>query len=76
MRVVDGVHRLRALELCGVDTIEVVDIDECDPFIRAVDENVLHSLPLSVDERTVAAFKIIELRAQTGLVDGSKLLPV
>jgi ParB-like chromosome segregation protein Spo0J len=62
MRVIDGMHRLMAASLQGRDTIDVVFFDgsEADIFLRAVQENVTHGLPLSQADRRAAAERIIE----------------
>lgn len=61
MRVIDGMHRLRAASLCGRTDIEVrfVDGDEASSFVLAVSENVRHGLPLSLADRKAAAERII-----------------
>jgi ParB-like chromosome segregation protein Spo0J len=61
MRVIDGMHRLMAASLQGRDTIDVVFFDgsEADTFLRAVQENVTHGLPLSQADRRAAAERII-----------------
>jgi ParB-like chromosome segregation protein Spo0J len=61
MRVIDGMHRLRAAMLCGRTEIEVrfVDGDEASSFVLAVSENVRHGLPLSLSDRKAAAERII-----------------
>ena len=62
MRVIDGMHRLMAASLQGRDTIDVVFFDgsAADIFLRAVQENVTHGLPLSQADRRAAAERIIE----------------
>ncbi|MEO3854924.1 ParB/RepB/Spo0J family partition protein [Acrocarpospora sp. B8E8] len=61
MRVIDGMHRVRAAAMRGQDTIEVrfFDGSEADAFVRAVQENVAHGLPLSLADRKAAAERII-----------------
>ncbi|WUS51380.1 ParB/RepB/Spo0J family partition protein [Streptomyces mirabilis] len=61
MRVIDGVHRLRAAELKDRETIDVrfFDGDEDEAFVRAVQANVGHGLPLTLAERTAAATRIV-----------------
>jgi hypothetical protein len=63
MRVIDGMHRLRAAQLRGRRTIEVrfVDTSEELAFVLSVAENVSHGLPLSVGDRRAAAHRIVEL---------------
>lgn len=61
MQVMDGVHRLRALQLIGRN---VVDVDFFhgsveDAFVTAVEANVRHGLPLSVTDRRAAAVRIV-----------------
>ncbi|MFH9424049.1 ParB N-terminal domain-containing protein [Streptomyces sp. NPDC017529] len=66
MRVVDGMHRLRAATLRGEAEIEVCffDGDEEDAFVLAVQANVAHGLPLSLAERKRAAARIIRSHPQ------------
>jgi ParB-like chromosome segregation protein Spo0J len=61
MRVIDGMHRLMAASLQGRKTINVVFFDGsgADIFLRAVQENVAHGLPLSQADRRAAAERII-----------------
>jgi ParB-like chromosome segregation protein Spo0J len=61
MRVVDGMHRLKAAALRGDDAIDVVYFsgDDVDAFALAVELNHAHGLPLSVTDRKVAAARII-----------------
>jgi hypothetical protein len=61
MRVIDGMHRLRAMELRGLDSVRVRFVrDDEDPFVLAVQHNVEHGLPLSLADRTAAAARIVE----------------
>lgn len=61
MRVIDGMHRLMAASLQGRETIDVIFFDgnETDVFLRAVQENIAHGLPLSQADRRAAAERII-----------------
>lgn len=61
MRVIDGMHRLRAARLRGDDRIEVrfFDGNAEDAFVHAVEANVAHGLPLSLPDRTAAAARIV-----------------
>ncbi len=61
MRVIDGLHRLRAASLRGQDVIEVEFFDgsEEDAFIAAVRANMAHGLPLTLADREAAAGRII-----------------
>jgi hypothetical protein len=61
MRVIDGMHRLMAASLQGRETIDVTFFDgsKADVFLRSVQENVAHGLPLSQAERRAAAERII-----------------
>lgn len=63
MRVIDGMHRLRAAVARGQSTIEVEFFDgsERAAFVRAVEANIAHGLPLSLADRRAAAERIIEL---------------
>ncbi|GDY33856.1 ParB/RepB/Spo0J family partition protein [Gandjariella thermophila] len=64
MRVVDGMHRLRAAVLRGEDSIavEFFDGDDADVFVRAVQANISHGLPLSLRDRKAAAARIAATR--------------
>ena len=66
MKVIDGMHRLMAASLQGRATINVIFFDgnEADVFLRAVEENVAHGLPLSQADRRSAAERIIESHPQ------------
>ncbi|GAA4823294.1 ParB N-terminal domain-containing protein [Streptomyces ziwulingensis] len=66
MRVIDGVHRLRAAQLRGHDSIAVTFYDgtEADAFVLAVESNVRHGLPLSLPDRKRAAARIITTHPQ------------
>jgi ParB-like chromosome segregation protein Spo0J len=61
MRVIDGMHRLIAASLQGREAIDVIFFDgsEADVFLRGVQENVAHGLPLSQADRRAAAERII-----------------
>jgi hypothetical protein len=61
MRVVDGMHRLRAAQLRGEPTVEVqfFDGDDDEAFAAAVQANVAHGLPLTLADREAAAMRII-----------------
>ena len=61
MRVIDGMHRLMAASLQGQETIDIIFFDgnEADVFLRGVQENVAHGLPLSQADRRAAAERII-----------------
>jgi ParB-like chromosome segregation protein Spo0J len=61
MRVVDGMHRLMAASRQGRETIDVIFFGgrEADVFLRAVQENIAHGLPLSQADRRAAAVRII-----------------
>lgn len=63
-RVVDGMHRLRAAELRGDETIFVqyYDGDADDAFIQSVVSNVRHGLPLTLADRKAAAVRILQAR--------------
>lgn len=69
MRVIDGMHRLRAAEINGHKeiTVEFFDGNDEDAFARGVQLNVAHGLPLSLADRKAAAARI--LSAQPYLSD-------
>ena len=62
MRVVDGMHRIRAARLKGHDRIAVrfFDGNDADAFVLAVKANVAHGLPLPLADRKAAVARIIE----------------
>lgn len=62
MRVIDGMHRLRAAQLNRRTTIDVrfVEADEYSSFLAAVAENIRHGLPLTLADRRAAARRILE----------------
>lgn len=61
MRVIDGMHRLKAAILRGERTIEAVfyDGDDAGAFVLAVRANVQHGLPLTLTDRKAAAARIL-----------------
>lgn len=61
MRVVDGVHRVRAAVLRGQTTINAVFTEGSadDLFLLAVTLNARHGLPLSLADRKAAALRIV-----------------
>lgn len=61
MRVVDGMHRLRAARLRGDEriTARFFDGSEDDAFVHAVRLNTLQGLPLTQADRAAAATRII-----------------
>jgi hypothetical protein len=69
MRVIDGMHRIRAAALSSRDWINVVYFDGTseEAFARAVEANVRHGLPLSLADRQTAAVRI--LASQPGASD-------
>jgi ParB-like chromosome segregation protein Spo0J len=80
MRVIDGMHRIRAALLKGERVIRarMVDCDEATAFVLAVKANIAHGLPLSATDRKAAAASIIAshpqwsdraVAASTGLSD-------
>lgn len=62
MRVIDGMHRLLAASIKGRPTIDVEFFDgsPADAFLRAVEANVTHGLPLSRADRRAAAARIVQ----------------
>jgi ParB-like chromosome segregation protein Spo0J len=65
-RVIDGMHRLLAACLRGQETIdaELFDGTAEEAFLRAVEANVTHGLPLSQKDRRAAAARIIATHPQ------------
>lgn len=66
MRVIDGMHRLRAAQLRGQEEIEIrfYGGDRASSFVLAVRANIGHGLPLALSDRKAAAGRIIELYPQ------------
>jgi ParB-like chromosome segregation protein Spo0J len=66
MRVIDGMHRVRAAILSGIASIEALLFDgaEDEAFLLAVRLNVAHGLPLSRADRVAAAVRIIRSTPQ------------
>ncbi|QES42988.1 hypothetical protein DEJ49_20180 [Streptomyces venezuelae] len=66
MRVIDGMHRLRATVLRGEREIAVRFLDgyESDVFVVAVQANTTHGLPLTRADRNAAATRIIQSHPQ------------
>jgi DNA-binding CsgD family transcriptional regulator len=60
-RVIDGMHRLRATLLRGEQWIQVRYLDGPveEIFIRSVEANVMHGLPLTLRDRRAAALRIL-----------------
>ncbi|MGH3403333.1 MAG: ParB N-terminal domain-containing protein [Streptosporangiaceae bacterium] len=82
MRIVDGMHRLRAAGLRGDKAVEVrfFDGDDNEAFVAAVRANIAHGLALTVADREAAAARIIGserqrsdrwIAAVTGLAPGT-----
>jgi ParB-like chromosome segregation protein Spo0J len=61
MRVIDGMHRVRAAVLSGVAYVQALLFEgaEDEAFLLAVRLNVMHGLPLSRADRVAAAGRII-----------------
>lgn len=61
MRVVDGIHRVRAAIMRGEEKIKakIYYGTEDDAFVLAVRMNIAHGLPLTRADRTAAAVRII-----------------
>jgi DNA-binding CsgD family transcriptional regulator len=66
MRVIDGMHRLKAAKLKGQETIPVRFFDggEADAFVLAVKSNIAHGLPLSLADRKRAVERMIRSHPQ------------
>jgi ParB-like chromosome segregation protein Spo0J len=61
LRVIDGVHRVRAARLLGRSRLpaRLVDAGAADAFVAAVRANTAHGLPLSLADRKAAAATIL-----------------
>lgn len=66
MRVIDGIHRVRAAITRGEKTIfgKVYHGTDDDAFVLAVRLNIVHGLPLTRSDRTAAAVRIIQSHPQ------------
>jgi len=66
MRVIDGMHRLRAAKLRGDRTIFVkfFEGDDGEAFLLSIEANIEHGLPLSSADREAAASRILTLYRQ------------
>ncbi|MGW5170322.1 transcriptional regulator [Streptomyces nodosus] len=66
MRVIDGMHRVRAAEMRGDTVISVrfFDGDEEDAFLLSVAVNMRHGLPLTRADRTAAVERILGLHPE------------
>jgi DNA-binding CsgD family transcriptional regulator len=64
MRVVDGMHRMRAAVIRGEERIRVRFFEgpEADAFRLAVTMNVTHGLPLTLADRRAAASRILTVQ--------------
>jgi ParB-like nuclease domain len=62
MRVIDGIHRIRAAAMCGKEEIEakIYHGTDDDAFMLAVRMNISHGLPLTRADRIAAAVRIME----------------
>lgn len=62
MCVIDGIHRLMAASLKGQEDIDVRFFDGSpeEAFLKGVEANVEHGLPLSQADRTAAALRILK----------------
>jgi hypothetical protein len=61
MTIIDGMHRFAAASLKGqkMIAVEFFDGTQADAFLRAVEANTAHGLPLSQADRRAAAMRII-----------------
>lgn len=66
MRVVDGAHRVLAAQFRGDSTISVVYCDgtSFEAFVKSVRANLRHGLPLTKQDREVAAARILGVQPQ------------
>ncbi|WP_394425953.1 ParB/RepB/Spo0J family partition protein [Streptomyces sp. SGAir0957] len=64
LRVIDGMHRVRAARLRGDTTIEAefFDGDATDAFALATRLNIAHGLPLTQADRAAAAERLLRAR--------------
>ncbi|RSN30389.1 streptomycin biosynthesis protein [Amycolatopsis sp. WAC 04169] len=62
MKVIDGMHRLRAAVMRGDEAVDVLYFTgaDADAFVLAVELNHAHGLPLSTADRKVAAARIVD----------------
>jgi hypothetical protein len=62
MRVIDGMHRVRAACLQGKQHVEayLISCDDDESFLWAVRMNLTHGLPLTLSDRKAAACRIIQ----------------
>jgi ParB-like chromosome segregation protein Spo0J len=66
MRVIDGIHRIRAAVMRGEEEIEakIYHGTDDDAFVLAVRMNIAHGLPLTRADRTAAVARIIRTHPQ------------
>jgi hypothetical protein len=66
MRVIDGIHRIRAAVMRGEEEIaaKIYRGTDDDAFLLAVRLNIAHGLPLTLADRTAAAGRIIRSHPQ------------
>jgi len=67
MRIVDGMHRMRAAQLRGEEfiAVEFLDCDDEQAFVAAVEANTRHGMPLTLADREAAAARIIRSRPES-----------
>ncbi|MFG1889100.1 ParB N-terminal domain-containing protein [Micromonospora sp. NPDC049051] len=63
MRVIDGMHRLKASQLNGAASIRarLLNDDDGSAYLRGVTTNIAHGLPLSLADRRAAASRLIKM---------------
>jgi ParB-like chromosome segregation protein Spo0J len=66
LRVIDGMHRLRAAQAAGRTEIQaqLLDVDDREAFLHGVGANISHGLPLTLADRRAAARKVLELHPE------------
>lgn len=66
MRVIDGIHRVRAAQSKGWEVIEarLIDCDDDTAYLIAVHANVTHGLPLTLADRKAAARHIVGIHPE------------
>jgi hypothetical protein len=63
MRVIDGMHRLRAVILRGEQTVDVTffDGDDAEAFVAGLRANIEHGLPLTLRDRHAAVRRLVRM---------------
>ncbi|MDG6103901.1 ParB N-terminal domain-containing protein [Dactylosporangium aurantiacum] len=66
LRIIDGMHRVRAAVLTGRSDIAAVLSDESDDdaYLSAVAANIAHGLPLTLADRRAAAARVVAMHPE------------